>query len=58
MLRIASACTSESEKVFISSTLGSSSKTDDADHLIKIEIGDEIAIKHFEAMLDLAKTVT
>ncbi len=32
-------------------------KTDDADDFIEIEIGDQIAIEHFEAMLDLSQAI-
>ena len=54
MLRMASACTSVSLKAFISTGLGSSSRADDLDDLVEVEIGDEIAAEHFQAMLDLA----
>src|SRR3546814_5227483 len=30
---------------------------DDADHLVEVEVGDEVAIEHLEAMSDLLETV-
>ncbi len=55
MLRIASACTSDSLNRFISTGFGSSSVADDADHLVEVEVGDEVAFEHLEPVADLVE---
>ena len=55
MLRMASAWTSESLKVFDQHRLRLVLAADDLDDLVEVEIGDEKAAEHFQPMLDLGE---
>ena len=57
MLRIASACTSESLNVFHQHRLRLVLGADDLDDLVEVEIGDQIAAEHFQTVLDLLEPV-
>ena len=52
MLRIASACTSLIPNAATSAGFGSSSSAHDADYLVQVEVGDEVAAEHVEPMGD------
>ncbi len=54
-MRIASAWISVSLKRAMSFCLGIVLEADDADHLVDVEEGNEIAVQHLEAMLDLVQ---
>ena len=57
MLRIASACTSVSLKRLHQHGLRLVLGADDLDHLVEVEIGDQIAFQHFQPLLDLLQAV-
>ena len=55
MLRIASACTSVSVNALDQLGLGLVLVADDADHLVEVEVGDQVAVEDVQPVLDLVQ---